>query len=217
MSQSCNPHCLVIKHLSVLESAPIIVEEVEKKVFAAIDGKVKDWVESREEWDGVYDYIANKLAFKPNSWEKDEKECYRASYLVGCKTDEATHYLSQLLGVVPDKYGIWFQVDARCITGLSGKGMNAAWKKYLAERFFQTKLKELGFQLEGGSLYLPIHVDANVLANDYPDSLEEALEPFDVALKTLGAAHPEIEILLKGASEYLFAKQMQSAAAVSEE
>lgn len=215
MSQSYEPHRLAIQHLSVLESAPEIVAEVEKKVFAAIDAKIEDWVKLQNNWEGVYNYIEEELSFKPKYWEKDENEDYCAYYCIGCETGEDYEYsLSPLLGVVPDKYGIWFRVDARWVTGLSGKGVNAAWKKYLAERFAQTKLKELDFQLEGDSLYLPIHVDANVLANDYPDSLDTALEPFNKALERLEAAHPEIDTLLKDTRDYSFGKQMQIGTAV---
>lgn len=207
MRQSYEPHRLVIQHLSVLESAPAIVAEVEKKVFAAIDAKIRNWVESQNEWEGVYNYIEDELSFKPKYWKKEGEEDYCAYYSVGGETgDGYEHHLSPLLGVVSDKYGIWFVVNTYCVTKLSGRGMNAAWRKFLAEKFTKTRLKELGFQLEGDSLCLPIHVDGQILANDYPNSFVEALEPFDAALKMLEIAHPEINALLKDAMEYSFAK-----------
>ena len=133
----------------------------------------------------------------------------RRPHTLGCETTEGSlHRLSPLCAIVPNAFGIWFGVDASWVTGTDGKGSKsvAAWRKYLAERFSQTKLADTGFELQGKSLFLPIRVDAQVLAENYPDSLDEALAPVDDALKKLEVAHPEIDGLLRAAQEYSFAK-----------
>ena len=42
MSDTHDVHQLVIRNLAVLEQAPAIVEEAEKRIFGAIDRKVED-------------------------------------------------------------------------------------------------------------------------------------------------------------------------------
>jgi hypothetical protein len=80
MNHSYEPHRLVIQHLAILEAAPIIVGEVEKRVFGAIDKKISDWVDLRGDWEGVFDYLDDESSFKPTSWELDESGNYCAWY-----------------------------------------------------------------------------------------------------------------------------------------
>lgn len=210
MSQSYEPHRLAIQHLSVLESANKIVEEAEKKIFEAIDVKVKHWVDSRGNWEGVYGYIEEETSFKPNNWEKDE-ENYCAYYTFEAAESETyLYWLSPMIGAVSAQFGIYFGVRVSWVTRLSGRGMQAAWIKYLAEQFTKTNLKKLGFQLQGDRLFLPILVDVQTLADNYPHSMDDALGPIDEALKIIDAAHPEIDSLLKAALQYSFAKSSQS-------
>ena len=206
MSQSYEPHRLVIQHLSVLESAPAIVYEVEKRVFSAIDEKIKDWVESQGDWEGVFDYLESDTFFKPMSWENDEKGDYNAYYAPGPEIDEDyTHSLSPLIAAVSVRYGIRFIIDTNWVTRRAARP-GAAWKNFLAAQFPLTKLAEYGFELQGESLFMPIRVDAQLLADDFPDSIGDALTPLDEALKKLEAAHPEIDALLKAALAYQFGK-----------
>ncbi|MDP1612794.1 MAG: hypothetical protein Q8M11_17205 [Sulfuritalea sp.] len=211
MNQSYGPHRLVIQYMSILEAAPTIVEQVEKRVFGAIDEKIHEWVKSQSDWDGVFDYIEDETYFKPMSWEKDENDNPCASYALFCEDDgEYLHYLSALLSVVPYRFGILFEVKTSWITGRNGRVARpgAAWKRYLAEQFTQTRLAESGFELQGESVFLPIRVDARVLAEAYPDSLDDALVPIDEALRKLGVAHPTIEAFLKAAQKYQFTKSV---------
>ncbi len=214
MSQSYEPHRLVIQHLSVLEAAPAVVEEVEKQVFSFIDEKIKDWTESQGNWEGGFEYLESGTLFKPMSWENNEKGEYYAHYATGGETDEGyTYNLSPLISATSVRYGIWFIVDTNWVTRLAGRGARpgAAWKNFLAAQFAQTKLAEYGFELQGESLFMPIRVDAQVLAEDFPDSIGDALAPIDEALKKLEAAHPEIDALLKTALAYQFGKPTPSA------
>lgn len=208
MIQSYEPHRLVIQHMAVLEDAPNIVEEVERHVFSGIDEKVKQWVKSRGEWEGEYGYLENKLSFKPVGWPQGDKG-YPACYSIGCELksgEEYKLYLSPLFGIVPIRFGVWFKVDAAWITGLSGRAARLEWGRYLAEEFLRTRLIEFGFEVQKEGLHLPIRVDAQILAEDYPDSLEDALAPVDEALKKLEGAHPLVQALLNAAQQYQFGK-----------
>lgn len=207
MIQSYEPHRLVIQHLTVLESAPTIVNEVEKRLFDAIDKIIEDWVQSKENWEGVFDYFDNETTFKPLSWEKDEKGTYCAYYAFGNEDNEGySYYLSPLIGIVPVRCGIWFGVETAWVTRLNGKGAkpSAAWKKYLAVQFPQTTLAASGFELQGENLFMPVRIDAQILAESYPDLLDDALAPIIDALKKIEIAHPQIDELIKAAQEYQF-------------
>lgn len=213
-----NQHQLVIKHLAVLESAPAVVAEVEKVVFAAINRKIEKWVRSQNGWEGVFDL--DETTFKSPLWEKNDKGEYISAYyqFIAESPEEYNYFLSALLGIVPYRFGICFYAFASWVTGMSGRGQQPVpvWKRYLAEKFPETKLAELGFELQGDSLFLPIHVDAQILADSYseynsPNSLDAALEPVDEALKKLDQAHPQIQTLLTAAIAH-FAPAVPAAA-----
>ena len=216
MSQTYEPHRLVIQYLSVLESAPAIVEEVEKKLFAAMNEKIMDWVKKRQDqvWEGIYSFYDDKgeTSFKPISWVNNEnEEDWIAWYTLTTIPDEDSfqHWLSPLLGVTSTEFGFMFGVREGYVTNLTEKRARpaAAWKSYLAAQFnnFPT-IEANGFRIVGGNLFLPFKLYAQDIADAYPDSLGDALMPIDEALNKLGTAHPEIDALLKKARDYSFAK-----------
>ncbi|RQG99815.1 hypothetical protein [Paraburkholderia dinghuensis] len=207
MTQHHEPHRLVIQHMDILETAPKVVDEVERHVFSVIDEKLRQWEASRKDWEGVYNLIADETSFKPKAWENSEDGTYRAYFGLGSDSSvEHAYYLSALTGMVPAKFGIWFCVDVGWVTRLGGKGgrPGTEWKKFLAEQFRSRRLGEFGFELHGPDLLLPIRVDAQALADHYPDSLTDALAPVDEALKQLEAAAPSIQGLLDTALQYPF-------------
>ena len=208
MSHSYEPHRLVIQNLSVLETAPAFVSEVEKRVFAAIDEKIRNWVESQDGWEGIFEYLENETSFQPVPWEKDDDGTPCAWYGFDEESDEGfIHRLSPLLGTLPVRYGLWFVVNPIWVTRLSGRGVRAIWENYLAENFAQGKFAESGFELQKDTLFLPIRIDPQLLADGYPDSLNEALAPFDDALKKLEVVHTEIDSMLKAALTFTFKKR----------
>lgn len=213
MSQSHEAHRLAIQNLSVLEQVPQAVSEAETRIFSAINEKVNDWTSSQNNWEGVFDYYSGDMddtSIKPVEWEKDEDGSYMVYY--NFRIDEKAnelfwYYLSALVGAVPYEIGFWFDVNATWVTRLTGKGARpgAAWKKFLTERFPDfPEIAKNGFRVEGESLFLPIRVDAQLLAESYPDSLDDALGPVDEALEKLKAAHPSIAALLKTALAHQF-------------
>lgn len=209
MTPTYEPHRLVIQHLEILETAPKVLYEVEKHVFSAIDEKLRQWVESQKDWEGAFDFIDDETSFKPKAWENAEDGTYQAYFALERDPSlEDTYYLSTLTGIVPGKIGIWFKVDASWVTRLGGKAARpgAEWKRYLADQFPSTRLSEIGFELHGQDLLLPIRVDAQILADDYPDSLTDALAPVDEALKRFEAAQNSIQGLLDAALQYQFGK-----------
>lgn len=47
---------LVIENIALLEEAPLVIEEIEKIIFEAINNKFKKIIEKDESWKGVYSY-----------------------------------------------------------------------------------------------------------------------------------------------------------------
>lgn len=206
-------HRLVIENLAVLETAPTFVAEVEKRVFAKIDERIRTWVEEQDQWEGTFTgFLEDETSFKPKSWPIDDRGSYCAYYTIGCdKSDgeDFEYWLSSLVGAVDYQLGILFSVNASDVTRLSGKGTRPgqAWKNFLAKTYGERpQLKELGFQLSGESLFYPLYIDAAALASAYPDSLEDVLWPLDEGLERLAKAHPEIDQLLAIALTWPFTK-----------
>ena len=76
-------------------------------------------------------------------------------------------------------WGISFGVNQRAIMKLSGRGIAAKWRNFLAESYVNSELGGSGFELSGANLFLPIRVDAKELSEAYPNSLDDALTPLD--------------------------------------
>jgi len=209
--------CLVIQNMSVLETAPAVVAEVEKLVFAKIDERIRTWVEKQHQWEGVFEgFLEEETTFKPKSWPINDSGEYCAYYTLGCDKsdgDDFEYWLSTLVGAVDYKFGIKFGVSTSYVTRLSGKGArpSQAWKAFLAKEYAERpQLKEAGFQLHGEFLFFPLHIDAAALASAYPDSLEEALGPMDESLEQISKMHRDVDQLLSVALERQFTKSTSS-------
>jgi hypothetical protein len=158
MAQNYGPHRLVIQQLDILETAPKIIEDVERHVFSAIDEKFRQWVESRKDWEGAYNFLASETSFKPEAWAKTENGPYQVWFeLNGDRSIGYIHTLSALMGIVPAKFDIWFCVNASWVTRLEGKGVRPAaeWKRFLAEQYPSTRLSELGLSFMAQTCFCP--------------------------------------------------------------
>lgn len=193
---------LIIRNLSILETAPSVVAEIEKHIFDAINAKIEKWVLRKKSWEGVYKYPTGETSFKALDWPKTAEKDYAAYISLGCENTTGYQYcLSPLLGVLPEKFGLWLYVDTRTITGMNGKGTqpSKAWGTFLSDWYSTSKLPELGIDLLNQNLFLPVVIYVDKLIETYPDSISEALVPVDDALETLRQAIPELNRLLTDA------------------
>lgn len=199
-------HQLVIRNLAILEAAPNVVNEIENKIFADINLRIRNWYEEKS-WEGIADFYGDKdeTTIYPSGWPKDEDGSYSAYYsFEATNDDDYTFYLSALTGIASSKnsttceFGLWFGVNAKAITGQANK----VWREYLAEQVkLHSELERAGFKIfreNRCSLYLPVRIDAELLAQSYPD-VDEALMPINQALKSLEDVHPVIDKILKNA------------------
>ena len=193
---------LVIRNLAILEAAPAVVAEIQQRIFDVLNAKLEKWVGQQDTLQGVYKYPAGETTFAALDWPKTTDGDYAAYITLGCENDGGYHHcLSPLLGVLPEKFGLWFCVDARTVTGLIGKGSQPgkAWGTFLAEWYSKSQLGRRGLTLQAQSLFLPISICPDTLANNYPESVGVALEPFDFALGVLRQVIPELNKLLMAA------------------
>jgi hypothetical protein len=200
LSQSHEAHQLVIRHLKVLEDAPSIANEVDAAVCSAIDRKIESWVASRpDQWQGTYGSITGETYFQPQAWGTDEKNNYYAWYQLAWTeaAKDLNYTLSSLLGAAQQQFGLFFDLDRAWITHLGGKKARAGWKGFLSDNFPKTGLAELGFRIVEDTLFLPIRIAADILVEDYPASIEDALTPaLEEFFGKLESAHAQIDALL---------------------
>lgn len=218
MSKINELHRLIINNLQVLEKAPSEVSTIEQKVFYEMNSIIRSWVESNEKWDGVYTYLCEsneaETTFRPTTgfWgETDEKGYWRNYYTIDTIDSNSTpcvNKISALVGASATRIGISFNTSSYWITRCNNKRCSkpsSAWRKYLANQFAEKKLSEFGFELQEETIFLPIMVDAELLSNSYPNSINEAL--FDVvnnALKKIGEAHNLINQIINEGVENNF-------------
>lgn len=205
MTEDYELHRLVIKNLTILESAPMIVSDIEKIVFNEVDKIIQDWVEGQDGWEGSYDYLGDETVFNPTSWNySDSDETVPFFYMSYEGTYDLSYSISALLGITPLIFGFFLSIDSGIITKLKGRSAKPAWRKYLSEQFSKSSLEKEGFSLHEGKLFLPIRIDAGFLAEDYPNNLKDSLKPISDALSAIERAFPEISAILKVAKERQF-------------
>ena len=85
---------------------------------------------------------------------------------------------------------------------LNGVGHEATETKKLASLVVPPDDGASGFRVEGDELFHPIRLDPAILADAYPDTLADALEPVDEALAHLAAALPEFNRLIEAAQSH---------------
>jgi len=206
MSDKHEVHQLVIRNMAVLEQAPAIVEEAEKRIFGAIDRKVEEWAAAQGGWVGFYDFLADETSFKPANWPESEIGYLTFFELGSIPNVEFKYNLSPLVSVVTQEFGIRFNLHAPWITGLEGQKRAQPGKKWAS--FLQNAIDDFpalaanGFRIEGEFLFHPIRLDPAILADAYPDTLADALEPVDEALAHLAAALPEFDRLIEAAQAH---------------
>ena len=190
---------IVIENIELLEEAPDVIEVVEEKIFKAINKKFESSFKGKVGWkdDGVYTYFdtEGQTTFSSKNWPIDPDGDYPVYYNFERLTgDNSNYFLPILLGKVPTEYyAIFFSVEYREF------GMNKSqWKKILIEKYQkEPKLQELGVVYDNdGSLCIPVVLDMQTVANEYPD-FDESLEPVDTAIKILMEAHQYIDKIVK--------------------
>jgi|GEM_PF-2585903 hypothetical protein len=199
MPEKYDVHRLVIDNFRILEQVPKIIEEIQAEVFAAIDLRIENFAKI-EMWDGVFHFLEDETAFKPKHWENDENGNYLNYFSLDYIEDDNddNYLLSPLLGASKHKLGFKLIVSNETIASLTGQNnkLGQAKKKYLSSNPTMKHLEKVGFYLMREYIFLPVKLDATVLASSYPASISDSLLPIDEALKKISNPTPYFDSIL---------------------
>lgn len=204
---------LIIKNIEYLEDAKKLLEgEISEKICAALDSKIHNFINDFEDkWEGVFDFFDNSYSqFSPEKWRATNGDSFKhqqfhARYFLGYESEETggdstEWFLTALLKNDKEKvvfnFYPWRDSFIKCTT--------KDWKDFANEsNQIYHQIEEFGFKYNAkqGSWYLIIDgIDPQLLIENYEnDTLEDALEPFEIALKKLQQAHPYFDAIVQAA------------------
>ncbi len=200
---------LIIENIQMFDEAShLINDEFDSELFNAVDNVIKEF-KFDFECKGKFDFVKERESrFYPSYWlanssdDTDANDCY-AHYYFGFESEET--------GKVIHYWGITslFSNAERMVLGFYSwkkqfsKCGNKDWKEFLIEQNKKyPKLEKLGFKFntKEHDFYLPIKpLDPKQVIENYPDSLEDAMEPIREALHTLKEAHPIFDEIVEAA------------------
>jgi len=193
---------LVIRNMEIIEIAPTVVDAIEKRLFSAINKRIKDRV-SGMGWNGFYGLVtgvtgkSNDTSFAPESWPRQEDESLCARYSLTYTRgdgDDLKMWLSSATGILGDSLCFAFSFDR-----VWGEMKRPQYKATL-ENFYHENavLRQSRFSLaqDKESIIIPFLFDSEKLADEYPD-FDDVLVPLDDALEALFGVHDEFDAFVK--------------------
>ena len=198
---------LVIRNMEIIQAAPAVVEDTEKILFDVINTRVKEAVNAKKKWKGVYSLVTDKdsgeITFAPESWLVLEDESYGAYYTLEeySLLNEPTkdiHWLSCATGAKNSALCFAFKVE-KGWSDWAIKEHNNNFEKFYTDNIglLQKARFDLVPSLEpnksGKRIIRPFKFEAEKLAAECPGFDEGALTPLDDALKNLFEVHKEFD------------------------
>ena len=180
---------LVIRNMEIIEEAPSVVEQVEEKLFTAINERIKERIGVSEGWVGTYEFYTGKkdqTTFAVKDWPVDGDGALLTYFtLHHVEAGEEYSWLSNAIGFHGSALCLQFMVKPD-FTGLNAK----EYKKRLHDFYSNTSaLAEAGFLVaKNGTIYRPFAFDAAKVAEEYPD-FDEVLAPLDAAMNDVVRTH----------------------------
>ena len=190
-------NALIVSNIKDLDAAAQHLSiTLQAEVGAALDA-VADRARGEAGWDGESDWYDDGITLAPKTWrlEGGADGGHRAEFWLTHDVDELgdqDHFwLTQLLGKGHARLGFrWSRLNVT----------KARWKKALAQKSeFIEEARKRGFTYfeKDGSFFLPVIIDADQLAAALAEETpEQALAPFETALRTLVEAEPFFDRLL---------------------
>lgn len=183
---------LIVEHLSDLDSAAGEIDRIERRIWTAMSGRMKEFASSMG-WAGQFD-IKDILWVCPPEWMADGRPIARFNLGYGPADEEGdgsgAHFdLTRLCGVNGGQMCLW---------QYHGGGRNA-WKP--VARAQAAIAAELGFAMTD---YVNFHTDCTPAQADMAqaladDDFEQALQPLSRALARLPASVPAFTAMLQQA------------------
>lgn len=205
---------LIVNNILNLEEAKKLLEgEISEKLCTAVDKKVSNFIESLDEkWEGKFNfYDEYAVEFSPENWRAKNGDNFKfqhyCAYYLWCKSQatdvEGTEWwFTTFLKNNVDQMAFYFILGKDNFLKCNQRDL----KKFTDEMNIKyTEIENLGFKYnaKAGSWYLVIDgIDPQLFIENYEnDNLEDALEPFEVALKKLKQAHPYFDAIVQAAKE----------------
>jgi predicted RNase H-like HicB family nuclease len=198
---------LIVRHLSDIDTAAKRLSySLEAQVGKAIDGIVEAWAE-KNGWNGTFEWDQNELSVVPPEWKYRENGADEDSrsawfYLYAGQGDDfdSTNdldyfWLTRLCGSGRGELGFWWEYEKGSIAPKGRK-----WKQFV--RPYIERARETGFTYdeESGLFFIPVRVEPEFLAQAIEnESIEDALQPIEMALEACIAAKPVFDEILDAA------------------
>ena len=191
---------LVVSNLDLLEEAPLVIEQVQKKVFESVNEQLESALKGKPGWTegAVFDFVGDgdsdqETTFAPENWPRDEDGSFFAWYSLESVGEDPIYPLTALLGKSGTAYfGITFGANAK---HFSKKGKQL--EKFLANHKNRPALRELGvaYDEEAALFVVPIRLDPDAVTEEFP-RLSTCLKPVDDALEVVLKAHPYFDQMI---------------------
>jgi hypothetical protein len=187
---------LVIRHMEIIEEAPHVVEQIEERLFTAVNERIKKRV-ALKGWKGCYELCVGKeddTSFTPADWPEDEGR-YSAYYTLHYVEAGENHtWLSNAIGLGNSALCLQFMIERELIN-LNSK----EYKKRLHDFYNSTAiLAEASFLIDrSGIIHRPFTLAAEKMAEEYPD-FDETLASLDTAMEDLLKVNGEFDTFVKG-------------------
>jgi hypothetical protein len=214
---------LIIRNFKLMESATKLLHwTVEKEIFAAVSELCAHWVNTQD-WAGEFNWWTDSLWFAPKDWLRRQ---YAAKQVGRRKKQEAFawfdftvregddwgdseksdwYYLTRLCSVGENQIGFAWMPDE---TELRITGNKAEWRAFAQSQ--ANAFIDRGFVIEEKTarFFLPVQVSNERLAAAYEvDSITDALQPFVIALETLGSCADDFTKLIALARDRFASKE----------
>jgi len=219
MADETKAGVLLLSQIGMFNEARLHWEKfIEPMIHGAINAVVNKFAEDNT-WDVDFDLGEDKKRWvTPPSWRLEDQDAdpeYKARFFMSSINDEDDYWIALFCdkGLGGGEAGFAFNVDAKKFNGKN------AWKAY-AKKITSELVKELkdrNYNDQGdGEFFLPIHLDAEKLANawekygeidddfdvedyDFSDIAEdECFDPVRTALKTIEDSISTFDKIMKG-------------------
>lgn len=208
MSNENKAGALILSQIGMLNEAIAMLNTVESKLLESIDTVIKDFTDENG-WIGNFDLSKNGSWLAPSEWKLTEPEDGlhpNAWFDVDIiNNDDDDDYWTALFceqGISGGEAGFMFNIEYKFFGG------KTAWNNFAKtiDQSMISKLLNLGFKNQGkGIFFLPIHLDANLLASTWEENGEfthddDCFDPLRQALEKIKAAQEIFSQILNKAS-----------------
>ena len=188
---------LVIRNIGDLEAAmshatEVIDDRLHEESMAILERSL-----AKADWHCAFGEGFTDDWFAPKEWMIAEDDADLWFRLTARDTESTSSWLAMFVGEAPE--------EARMSILLQSNAKKKAIKQILADPEIQTALRESGLRNNGAAVWLPIEINAELLAAGFEnDDLDDALAPIAVAAEMVSKARPGLDLLrdrLRGLDE----------------